>query len=44
MDIRVFRNLHTAPELREEPEKGVHQAIPEPLQHIQLCVLGGLVL
>lgn len=41
---RVFRNVHTALELREEPEKSVHQAIPEPLQHMQLHVLGGLVL
>lgn len=41
---RVFRNMHTTLELGEEPEKGVHQAIPEPLWHIQLDVLGGLVL
>lgn len=36
--------MHIALELRKEPEKGDCPAIPEPLQHIQLCVLGGLVL
>lgn len=36
--------MHTALGLREEPEKGVCQAIPEPYQHVQLGVLGGLVL
>lgn len=28
---KVFSNVHTALELREETEKGVYQAIPEPL-------------
>lgn len=41
---RVFRNMHTALELKEEPAKSVHQAIPELVQHMQLHVLGGLIL